>query len=187
MLDTWLMDFRIRRADAEDARAIAHVHVESWRSTYAGIVSDEFLATLSVDEREKAWGEMLAAKDAPIFVAEYETGVFGFACGGKLRGELDSYDGELFAIYLLRAHQRKGAGRRLFLALAQALRAAGYSGMALWVLKENPAVKFYERMGGRRVAQKPIEIGGAQLEEVAFGWQTLDDFVPGETAGDGQE
>jgi GNAT superfamily N-acetyltransferase len=130
---------------------------------------------------------MLAAETASIFVAEDETGIFGFACGGKLRESLDSYDSELFAIYLLRAHQGKGAGRKLFLALARALRAAGYSGMALWVLAENPAVMFYERMGGRRVAQKPIEIGGVQLEETAFGWQTLDEFAFRDAAADGQD
>jgi hypothetical protein len=58
--------------------------------------------------------------------------------------------------------------------------------MVLWVLKENPAVKFYERMGGKLIARKPIEIGGAQLEEVAFGWTRLEDLFQEETAVNGQ-
>jgi GNAT superfamily N-acetyltransferase len=181
------MEFRIRSADAADARAIAHVHVESWRSTYAGIIPAEFLASLSVDDREKAWGKMLAAEEVPMFVVEDGSGVFGFACGGKLRGELDFYDGELFAIYLLRERQGEGAGRGLFLTVAQALQVVGYSSMALWVLAENPAVKFYERMGGRRVAQKTIEIGGVAFEETAFGWQTLDEFARRKATADGKE
>jgi ribosomal protein S18 acetylase RimI-like enzyme len=179
------MEFRIRRAIAADARAIARVHVESWRSTYAGIVPGEFLASLSVDKREQMWGKMLAAEDALMFLAEDETGVFGFACGGKLREALDSYDAELFAIYLLRERQRRGAGRSLFQALTRALLVAGYSGMVLWVLKDNPAVKFYERMGGKQIAEKPIEIGDVQLEEVSIGWRKLEDVIFNEKAANG--
>jgi GNAT superfamily N-acetyltransferase len=179
------MEFRIRKANAADARAIARVHVDSWRSTYAGIVPDAFLASLNIDDRAETWGKMLAAEDALMFLAENETGIFGFACGGKLREGLDSYDAELYAIYLLRESQGKGAGRSLFQALMGVLRADGYSGMALWVLKDNPAVKFYERMGGKQIARKPIEIGGLQLEEVAFGWPGLEDVIPNEKAADG--
>ena len=179
------MEIRIRRANAADARAIARVHVDSWRSTYAGIVPEEFLVSLNIDDRAEMWGKMLAAEDALMFLAEDEAGVFGFACGGKLREALNSFDAELYAIYLLRERQGKGAGRSLFDALTRALRTAGYSGMVLWVLKENPAVKFYERMGGKLIARKPIEIGGAQLEEVAFGWPRLEDVIFNETAANG--
>src|SRR6185312_4321023 len=38
----------IRRARAADASAIAAVHVSAWRSTYPGILPDNFLARLSV-------------------------------------------------------------------------------------------------------------------------------------------
>jgi hypothetical protein len=34
----------IRRAVREDARAIARVHVDSWRTTYRGIVPEEHIA-----------------------------------------------------------------------------------------------------------------------------------------------
>lgn len=167
------MEFRIRRAEAADARAIASVHVSSWRSTYAGIVPDEFLAALSIDDRAEMWGRMLAAEDARMFIAEGEASVFGFACGGRLREALDSYDAEIYAIYLLRETQGMGAGRGLFQALVASLLEAGYVGMALWVLKENPAARFYEHLGGKQVASKRIDIGGAILEEVAYGWRKL--------------
>ena len=180
------MDFRIRRADAADAQAIARVHVDSWRSTYAGIVPEEFLASLNLDDRAEMWRRMLAAEDGLMFVAEDEEGVFGFACGGKLREDLDSYDAELYAIYLLRENQGKGAGRALFQALVASLLEAGYAGMALWVLKDNPAVHFYERMGGEQIASKQITIGGANLEEVAYGWPKLEDVLQKGIAANGQ-
>ena len=41
-------DISIRAAVAEDAAPIARVHVESWRSTYAGILPDEILLNVSL-------------------------------------------------------------------------------------------------------------------------------------------
>jgi HAD superfamily hydrolase (TIGR01509 family) len=38
---------RVREATPADAGAIARVHIESWRSTYRGIVPDEYLESLS--------------------------------------------------------------------------------------------------------------------------------------------
>jgi hypothetical protein len=41
-----------RDAELRDAGGIAKVHVRSWQAAYAGIVPDEDLAQLSVDQRE---------------------------------------------------------------------------------------------------------------------------------------
>ena len=49
----------IRRANIDDAEAIAAVHVKSWQGGYAGIMDKEFLASLSVEQRLKKWQEML--------------------------------------------------------------------------------------------------------------------------------
>jgi GNAT superfamily N-acetyltransferase len=180
------MEFRIRRADAADAHAIARVHVDSWRSTYAEIVPDAFLAALNVDDRAEMWRRMLAAEDGLTFVAEEEAGIFGFACGGRLREALDSYEAEIYAIYLLRESQGRGAGRGLFQTLVASLQEAGYAGMALWVLKDNPAARFYEHLGGEQIASKQINIGGANLEEVAYGWPKLEDVLQKGIAANGQ-
>lgn len=171
------MEYVIRAAVVEDAPAMARVHVESWRTTYSGIVPDAYLASLSVDARIELWREHLAAGNSPIFVAEASSGVFGFASGGPLRAALSGYHGELYAIYLLREHQRQGAGRCLVRALAESLRGAGFASMAVWVLERNPAVSFYKALGGVQIARQPIEIGGAALDELAFGWPSLDDFL----------
>jgi hypothetical protein len=49
----------IRAATEHDAVAISHVHVQSWRTTYAGIVPEEYLATLNEAERVLLWREWL--------------------------------------------------------------------------------------------------------------------------------
>lgn len=174
------MNLTIRKAKIEDAGSIAHVQVESWKTTYVGIVPDVFLASLNQEDRMRSWREQILADNISIFVAEDETGIFGFVAGGEIREKLD-YDAELYAIYLLRERQREGVGRTLGLALASALQSKGFMSMIVWVLEQNPSVSFYERLGAVQVARKIINIGGADLEELAFGWPSLDRLI---TAGD---
>jgi hypothetical protein len=45
------------RACPDDAEAIARVHVDSWRTTYQGILPDEVLAGLSVERRRAFWAK----------------------------------------------------------------------------------------------------------------------------------
>jgi ribosomal protein S18 acetylase RimI-like enzyme len=175
------MNLTIRKADIEDAAAIAHVHVESWKTTYAGIVSDDFLASLNKEVRTQSWQEQILTANISILVAEDETGIFGFAAGGKIREKLDDYDAELYAIYLLRERQKQGAGRTLCLTLASALQTKGFTSMIVWVLEQNPSVSFYQRLGAVQIARKVINIGGADLQELALGWPSLDRLI---AAGD---
>jgi ribosomal protein S18 acetylase RimI-like enzyme len=172
------MEYAIRRAVIEDAEAIAVVQVESWRSTYVGIVPDAVIASLTVEFRTERWKEEFAGGSSILFVAENRSGIFGFVSGGKLRqasdgNSIEGYDGELYAIYLLAKNQRYGAGRLLLYRLAEALHGAGFNSMVVWVLKQNPAVSFYRRMGGIEITESTIELGGIQLAELAFGWPTL--------------
>lgn len=171
------MNLTIRKADIEDAAAIAHVQVESWKTTYTGIVPDAFLSSLNKEDRTHSWQEQILAGNISIFVAENEINVFGFAAGGELQEKLHEYDAELYAIYLLRERQRQGAGRTLSIALASALRAKGFTSMLVWVLEQNPSVSFYERLGAAQIARKVINIGGADLQELAFGWPSLDRLI----------
>jgi hypothetical protein len=36
---------------------------------------------------------------------------------------------------------------------------------------------FYERLGGRPIAKQMITIGGDELIEVAYAWDSLDDLI----------
>jgi GNAT superfamily N-acetyltransferase len=175
------MNPTIRTAKIEDAAAIARVHVESWKTTYTGIVPDASLASLNQHDRMRSWQEQILAGNVSILLAEDEAGIFGFVAGGAAREKLDEYDAELYAIYLLRQRQRHGVGRTLCLALASALQAKGLTSMLVWVLEQNPAVSFYEHLGAVLIARKVINIGGADLQELAFGWPSLDRLI---AAGD---
>jgi hypothetical protein len=49
----------VREATHSDVSAMAQVHVDTWRTTYQGIVPDEFLANLSYEKRENSWHQVL--------------------------------------------------------------------------------------------------------------------------------
>lgn len=167
----------IRAARPGDAGGIARVHVQSWRTTYRGLVPDEYLSKLSVEARERFWTRLLEhpTADQVVLVAEDQSGaIAGFVSGGPQRDEALSYRGELYAIYLLEEAQGQGIGRRLMQGFARELHAAGYRDLVLWVLSTNPSRRFYEHMGGQFVATKAVEFGGAPLEEAAYGWPDIE-------------
>ncbi|HEX8035254.1 MAG TPA: GNAT family N-acetyltransferase [Ktedonobacterales bacterium] len=169
---------QICKARRDDAQGIAQVHVASWRSTYHGIMPAEFLAGLSVERRAQYWLETLAAGVELIYVAEdIALGgprILGFASGGAQRDtEIPSYDGELYAVYMLQEYQGQGVGQRLARTVAERLAQIGFKAMLVWVLADNPSRRFYERLGGQFVREKQIDIAGISLSEVAYGWPDI--------------
>jgi L-amino acid N-acyltransferase YncA len=162
----------IRVAEVRDAAAIAHVHVQSWLTTYKGIVPQKYLAALNEAERVPLWQDWLA-RETSVFVAEIEGQVIGFAGGGAIRQPLHAYDSELYTIYLLQDAQGRGVGKALLGAVANALLQKGHKSMIVWVLAQNPAVRFYAKAGAQFLKSQAIEIGGIQLTESALGWPDL--------------
>ncbi len=75
--------------------------------------------------------------------------------------------GELYAIYLLRAGQRRGLGRALF----EAVRPEGPFTCCV-VAGNEGACTVYAALGGRPIASRPERIGSAAIEERVFGWRT---------------
>ncbi|MDS9470740.1 GNAT family N-acetyltransferase [Sporosarcina pasteurii] len=163
----------IRKATVEDVKGIAKVHVDSWRTTYQGIVPDSYLSSLAYKEREKIW--VRGIKENTIYIVEDESDqLVGFATGGKERtGKYKDYLGELYAIYLLEATQGKGLGRKLFNRVVKDLQGKNLNSMLIWALADNPACHFYEKLGGKKVDTAEIEIAGKKLKEVAYGWDCL--------------
>jgi len=164
---------KVREARPGDARAIAEVHLASWKTTYPGIIAQEYIDGLRVEDGAARWETRLTEGNPTVFVAEDKAGIFGFAAGGAIMHPVDGYQGELGAIYLLASHQRKGAGAALVRRVAAELRRQEFANLVVWVLKENPACGFYARLGGVKVAEQGIEIGGTTLPEIAFGWADI--------------
>ena len=179
----------VRLAREGEAAGIARVHVQAWQETYAGLIPAAYLAALTPEQRLPQWQSAIehaarAGARHRLWVAVDGAGtIVGFAVGGAARANADHGGAtagnapaedaaEIYAIYLLRAHQGTGAGALLFRELARALAALGFARAGLWVLERNPTRAFYERLGGqlREGAVKPVEIGGAAVNEVSYEW-----------------
>jgi GNAT superfamily N-acetyltransferase len=167
----------IRTANVHDAAAIARVHVESWHTTYQGIIPDDVLANLAYEQREQLWRQVLTNPSRYVFVADDDGSIIGFVSGGPERGGDTLYTGGIDAIYLLRPYQRQGIGRRLAITLVSRLIQEGMTSLLIWVLAANPARKFYETLAGEQVYERTAVIGGLPLIEVAYGWKDASTLI----------
>ena len=124
----------------------------SWRYAYRGLVPDDVLDRLSVEEREQRRRERSRtprASGAPLVVDDAGE-VVGFSIYGPSRDDDDATPttGEVPAIYLAPEVIGTGVGRELLAETIVALRAAGFTRASLWVLEGNDrARRFYEKAG----------------------------------------
>jgi GNAT superfamily N-acetyltransferase len=164
-----------REATVTDALAVAKVHVQSWRESFAGIVPQTFLDKMSVENRAKAFETGFASDSYKMFVTEtQENGIVGFADFGKTRDNQSKYEAELYAIYLLRDVQRKGIGGKLFELGVKYLVANNMNSLSLTALEISPYKRFYEKMGGHLVERKTTNLEGKGYTTVIYGWDKLD-------------
>jgi len=173
------MRILIRPAVISDAGSLARVRVDTWRTSYRGLIPEAVIAGMDIQKEAARWDERLRAPqpDTCLFAAEVspETGeatcVAGFCAAGPDRDGDPEYSGELYAIYVLQAYQGKGVGRALVQAAVDWLSQHSHRSMLIWVLRDNQnARRFYETLGGSAVRQRSIEIGGAPLLEVGYGY-----------------
>jgi GNAT superfamily N-acetyltransferase len=162
---------RVRAATIADAGPIARVHITSWRAAYVGLIPQDFLDAMDVEDRRLRWEGIFAADRWPTGALVMEADAFGDESepalpvqgGSDASGEVvgfvhygpsrDPGDdpqviGSVNALYLVPQVWRAGGGRALLDAAEQELRRAGFATATLWVLSGNErAARFYERQG----------------------------------------
>ncbi len=162
----------IRPAILSDAHAIATAHVRSWQVAYAHLLSADFLASLSVEQRAEQWREILQANESGVAVAESGGEVRAFVSFGRCRDEqAPDHRGEIWALYAMPSAWGTGLGRALLTHAVAALQDQGYRETSLWVLSGNKrGVRFYRTAGFRPSAgsETVFALGGTQIEETQF-------------------
>ena len=105
---------QIFSATVEDARRIAEIHVSTWQAAYVGIVPADFLAGLSVDQREAYWRQEIPLGKQQVALVKVGDAVLGWVWYGS-SCDADALPGaaEIWAIYVAPEHWYSGAGRRL--------------------------------------------------------------------------
>ncbi len=108
------------------------------------------------------------------FVAEDELArVIGFILGGPEPQVDPEYAGQLQSICVLKKYQRQGIGRQLTQFLVAKLVEMDMTSMLAWVLAPNPACHFFEALGGKWLRAHEVEMCGAKIEAVYYGWEDI--------------
>lgn len=163
---------QVTHALPEDARAVAEIHVDTWRAAYASIVSAEYLAAQSVERRQAGWGQCIAAGTPELLVAKDNGVVQGWINFGASRDEgAPQSEAEIWALYVSPAFWSTGTGRLLWLRAKELIVAQGFRSCSLWVFPQNArAIRFYQAAGFVADPSPPknFELGGQQLQEVRY-------------------
>lgn len=167
----------VRNANPADAAEIANVHINSWREAYKGLLPQSFLddRPLNFRNRYELWRRVTSDDSQTTFVAESKDhGVVGFINGKDARDSRYKDYAEVWCIYLLMHYHGKGIGLQLLKAYFDVFAARGFTKGYLWVLKDNPTIRFYEKTGARRAKEvKKDSIGGQAVEELCYVWDDI--------------
>jgi GNAT superfamily N-acetyltransferase len=161
---------QIRPSQETDARSISGVYIHTWQHTYLGLVPFGYLYAMSLSRLEQGFINELKSNKAISYVAEDAGEVLGFVSGGYERQGDYIYNGEIYALYVLKNHQRQGIGSELVSALANRLNHFGIYSMLVWVLEHNPYRRFYEKISGMYLRKQRMPFSGEMLDTVAYGW-----------------
>lgn len=142
------MAYEVRRAVKDDAKALGNIIVESWRSAYGKIISeDEIIRFLDKDRRQKQFQKFI--EDGEIVLIGIHDGVpCGLVFANKGNDEQLEDCGSIYSMYLLKEYWGKGLATQLMDSVIKILKDEGCKQVSLWVYEANVrARRFYEKCG----------------------------------------
>ena len=156
----------IRQAREEDVRQIAEILVEDWKTAYRGIMDDDFLDAMNVEQRY----EIEARRYNEYMVAAEGQEILGYSWN-MLTDEEDA-DCEVVALYVRYSKRNNGIGRALLQDAMDTFRKAGRKRMIIWCLKDNhESRKFYEKMGGKEYKGGTHRWGDREYDMISYLYQ----------------
>lgn len=177
---------QFRKSLYEDIPEIVKVRVDTWRTTYSGIIDEEILKKQEInlsgliENARKRFEEANGVSEETV-VAIFNEKIIGFVNYGPYRikgNKTDRATVEIYAIYVLEKFQNSGIGKKMFsYALKDLLKKQDYKKMIIWCLEKNPSISFYEKMGGFIEQKKAITIGNQILIELGFSFQNLENYI----------
>lgn len=160
----------VRRAEPQDAAAIAEAHRFSWQHTYEGIIPHKPLRDM-LERRGESWWRKATRGPATLLVVEVAGQVAGYATLGLNRARALPQEGEIYELYLRPEYQGIGLGRVLFGEARRLLKSLGCSGLVVWCLEESEhADRFFRGQGGIDIAEGMEDFGEVSLKKIGFVW-----------------
>jgi len=171
------LKIEIKKPDIQDAGDIIKVNKETWKTSYRGIVSDEYLDSLdSLDEKRIGRSKKQIQDNNPYLIALVNGKIVGMLMYGKSRDDKHTESGEINAIYVLKEYQGNGIGKKMFLEAVKYLVNENYDSMIIGCLAGNPSNNFYIKMGGKLDYKTECNIGGKRYMENVFYFNNIKSF-----------
>ncbi|WP_312649685.1 GNAT family N-acetyltransferase [Aminipila sp.] len=166
----------IRLANMDDCRTISKINYDNWRETYKGILSDEFLDHLDIEQMRNEYVEFLSDHKKQILVAlDEKDEILGFASF-----EPDSKEDN--CIYLASLHvdvraRGKGIGTSLLIKVGQYGLNNHYSNMSICILQGNVNAKnLYVKLGAEHYKDFEDNFHGIKTKSEKLFWKDLTIF-----------
>ena len=176
----------IRPATPYDAQSIARIRVQGWRFAYQGLISQDYLDSLSVaedTERMRGYLSQFPQNSPPsrsesvqgsgdgekqsFMLAARGDAVLGFCSFSAAPNNADRAEratpggtmvGRLHSLYIDPDALGQGVGHALMSHALSTFAAWGCEHATLWVLEGNSrAISFYERQGWRRTGTTKVD------------------------------
>lgn len=170
----------LRPAVFSEYAEIAQLHAASWKKTYRGILSDQFLNHDVERVLLQRWQNRLSspATNQAITLVVQENSVVGFSCI-YLDDDL-SYGTLLDNLHVAAGYQRSGVGKLLMKKCAELIlqRSTNHK-MYLWVFEANHnAREVYERLGGENVETvKKQHDDGTEAKVCRYIWEDVTTLI----------
>ena len=153
------MEYVIRKMKMSDCKDVVHVITIAWNETYKGIVPDDYLNNLYLNEEERIniFINRFNENDNHQFVLEVDNKVVGYMNVGITNDTEYSNCGEIFAIYIINGYKGYGYGRELIETGIKELKNMNCNKMLIACLDGNPTNEFYKHIGGKLIKKKVFE------------------------------
>lgn len=150
------MNYIIRKKERKDCADVAYVVTVAWNETYKGMVPDDFLEELYLNEEDRAINSYnkFDENDNHQYVLEVDNKVVGFISVGSTDEKEYDNCGELYAIYIINGYKGNGYGKKLIDVGIKELKKMGYNKMIVVCLEGNPTNKFYKHIGGKFIKKR---------------------------------
>jgi GNAT superfamily N-acetyltransferase len=168
----------IRTARAEDAAAIAALHVEGWEE-FRPFVPAAVMATRTLERRAQEWRRRLSDPDPRWWtaVAEHAAEPVGFVSVERLALPAFGANSEIHNLFVTSAWRRKGVGRQLLAAAAEWLGARRAEPISLFSFTDNPQRAAYSRLGGQITGERRTPWDGVVIPETCYVWPTAAELI----------
>jgi L-amino acid N-acyltransferase YncA len=156
--------------------------VTAWHESFRDLLPAIAFEAITIPIRMERWRERLEQSPSlPIYVAERDNEIVGFADGGPARpNEALGQEMQIYAVYLVSRAKRQGIGTRLLQRVVHDFLAQGRSSACVWTLRDaSPARHFYESLGAQLAAEKIEHRPAYDREIVGYVWPDLRRSFPG--------